>query len=308
MSTNGRLLDSELAALEGVRLAKGTANAFRRMDAACVAATGVGLWPALPDGGYRDWATQGNIGAKNPDSSVPIAAQGSSTHGWGTRVDIGSFGLKWGTDGGKRANWLLAHASEFGFHREFGAADPNHFAHDGFTAASPILSGAGTGVLTPIEEEDMLSDEDRNLISAVGDIGREIRDFLGAQGGIGTATANTISAKLDRLGAAVSGVDEAVWGTQVGRVGADGKVVGISALQELADAKSTALKLVASGDVDEAAVARTLAPLLVPDLVKALAAKSSVDDADLAAVKTEILAAIAQVDENTLAAFGLKRA
>jgi hypothetical protein len=167
MSSNGRLLDSELTWVTDVeRLANGTANAWKRLQAACKAATGLDLWIASPAGAYRDYFTQGDMHVHpekyglNPNSTVPIAAAGYSTHGYGTRVDIGSFS-------GARATWLLAHASEFGWYREFGANDPNHFAHDGFTAVDPILTGSTSGTTTPIDtgEIEMTYEEFRDFLS-----------------------------------------------------------------------------------------------------------------------------------------------
>ena len=135
---NGKLPSSALRKVGGVYLSLKSANSFDNMTAAA-RKDGVSLWPALPDGGYRDYERQGVIGAKNPYSSVAVARPGQSTHGFGTRVDIGSFPParelnKWGAAGMKRRQWMLEHAHEFGWTREFGESDPNHWKHDGITA------------------------------------------------------------------------------------------------------------------------------------------------------------------------------
>jgi hypothetical protein len=135
---NGKLPASALAAVQGVQLAVKTARAWDQMRDDCREAVGVDIWPALPDGGYRSLAVQGRVGAQNPDSQVAVAAPGTSTHGWGTRVDVGSFPPahdlnRWGQDGRRRRAWLLEHMHTYGFDREFGEADPNHLRHDGKT-------------------------------------------------------------------------------------------------------------------------------------------------------------------------------
>jgi N-acetyl-anhydromuramyl-L-alanine amidase AmpD len=56
-------------------------------------------------------------------------------------------------------------------------------------------------------------------------------------------------------------------------------------------------------DIDETELAKAL----LPSLVQALGS-ATVSDEDIAALRTDLLAAIGQVDENTLATFGLKRA
>jgi hypothetical protein len=162
---NGNLRDDELVWCQLVRLSPGTANAFTEMDRACFAETSLHLWPALPIGGYRDWATQvdmrlhpKNYGL-NPDSTASIARAGESTHGLGQAVDIGSVApmsnlLKYGPDGQKRREWLLANASRFGFKRIFGEVDPNHFQHDGYTATGYSIRPATTDTKTlPVPKE-----------------------------------------------------------------------------------------------------------------------------------------------------------
>lgn len=163
MSANGRLSAAELVSVDGVQLSIPTANAYRRMQAAALVA-GVKIWIALPIGGYRNWFVQGDMPVHpalyglNPDSHARIAPQGDSSHGLGDAVDIGSFPpadnlLKWGVDGQRRREWLLAHAAEFGFWREFNEVDPNHFHHDGKTAIEPIGLFMA---LTPDEEQEIL--------------------------------------------------------------------------------------------------------------------------------------------------------
>ena len=126
MSENGQLSAEELVTVEdNDQLAPRAAKAYRAMKAAAAKA-GRAIYIVEPAGAYRSYAVQVDIRDHperynlNPASKVKIAPPGSSSHGWGDRVDIG----------GDLA-WVIANAARFGFHREFGATDPNHFKHDG---------------------------------------------------------------------------------------------------------------------------------------------------------------------------------
>jgi hypothetical protein len=176
MSANGRLTEGELTAVGGILLSNSTARAWQAMVDAAQAEAGISLTIARPAGGYRSFFVQGdmkrNPGAYglNPASSVSLAAPGNSTHGFGTRVDIGSFS-------GARAAWVLANCDRFGFTREFGAADPNHFKHNGVTIGGVInTSGTKTKPVQPptVQEDDMayiapILEEKNGKIVATGD-------------------------------------------------------------------------------------------------------------------------------------------
>ena len=130
MSANGKLeIDKgELVEVQdGILAEPATALDWLAMVAAA-AAGGVRLW-ITSRGGYADLATQRARRAAGSASGIAVAAAGKQGHGWGDRVDVGSFGAKYGVPGIARAKWLHAHASEFGFVFEFGPADPNHLFH-----------------------------------------------------------------------------------------------------------------------------------------------------------------------------------
>jgi|GEM_PF-6997078 len=135
MSKNGQLSDAELTVVGTVRLATVTARAWQALAAAASDEAHVSVRIALPHGGYRDLDAQralhSGTAASNPLSTIKIAAPGHSTHGFGNRVDVGSFH-------GIREKWLLDNCRRFGFTREFGAADPNHFIHNGVVPASAV--------------------------------------------------------------------------------------------------------------------------------------------------------------------------
>lgn len=132
MSANGRLTSGELATVQaGITLAKTTAARFLLLKAAAKKQLGRTIAVAAPGGGYRSWAvqdemrraSQGNtaLAAKwhlNAHSSVPLASPGYSSHGFGTRVDIVGTPID---------QAFLNLAARYGFKREFGGADPNHF-------------------------------------------------------------------------------------------------------------------------------------------------------------------------------------
>jgi hypothetical protein len=103
---------------------------------------GIAVRPASGLGsGYRDIACQkifydgsrGNVhdaqlADLNPNSIIRVATPGSSSHGYGDRVDLVFNGSA------SPSKLDLALANHCGFVREFGAEDPNHFRHDGRTA------------------------------------------------------------------------------------------------------------------------------------------------------------------------------
>jgi hypothetical protein len=130
-----------LRSFDGTPLLSSTHGALKSL-ALLAEIHGITVRPAGGLGsGYRDLKTQqifydasrGNVAdAKladlNPDSRTAIAAPGGSSHGWGDRVDL----LFNGSSDPSKLD--LALANHFGFTREFQAADPNHFQHDGRTA------------------------------------------------------------------------------------------------------------------------------------------------------------------------------
>lgn len=145
---NGRVPDSLLVTVEdNDRLFAPSANSWLAMRAAA-ARDGVTITIAEPAGAYRSYAVQADMRARpwaynlNSSSKVGLAAPGQSSHGFGTRFDAGSGNA-----------WLIRNAHRFGWVREFGTDDPNHWAHDGRTAiaGSPAVA---IRIVTE-EEEDM---------------------------------------------------------------------------------------------------------------------------------------------------------
>lgn len=144
--SNGRLPASALKTIApGVQLAKPTANAWTRA-VADVKSKGYILRAVDGRGaGYRSYAVQdamqkasvGNdIAAKrywnlSTVSTVSLAHAGSSTHGYGTRIDVYS---------NMPLDQLTSIMKRYGFWREFGSSDPNHWAHDGKTATNLLIA------------------------------------------------------------------------------------------------------------------------------------------------------------------------
>lgn len=145
MTANGYVPRSALTEAEkGILLDKRVARAYRRVKAMFY---DLGDNLRLIDGssGYRSYAVQkamyeASVGhdaaAKrkwnlDPNSTVPLAHPGGSSHGFGTRLDLLVNGHT--PNASQRA--LLAMA---GFTREFGGRDPNHFEHDLKTSVTPV--------------------------------------------------------------------------------------------------------------------------------------------------------------------------
>lgn len=138
MSAVGALKSSELTTVQaGIQLSKSTAARFKLLKTAAKKQLGRSISIAQPAGGYRSAAVQNamhhagsSAGSKaerarwglNPASIVAIASHPYGTHESGTRVDIV------GTAMDAR---FIALAATFGFVREFGSADPNHFLDKG---------------------------------------------------------------------------------------------------------------------------------------------------------------------------------
>lgn len=132
---NGNVPKEKLVLVEPrVYLESETAKAYLKMkkDAAVY---GIKLDIPAPAGGYRSREMQQSMHDNpiawnlDPNSSIPLAPVGSSTHGFGTRVDIVV---------GKAREWVIANHKRYGFIREFGKADPGHFKFLHPTYASVI--------------------------------------------------------------------------------------------------------------------------------------------------------------------------
>jgi hypothetical protein len=134
MSANGKLSATELVTVQGrIQLAPNTARAWTAARSVAPSSN-VNMTIALPDGGYRSIATQIDMHVNplahnlNPASSVPLAAVGESSHGFGTCVDVIGVGA---------VAWLLAHGADYGFHRP-SVTDPNHFSHNGLLSPETL--------------------------------------------------------------------------------------------------------------------------------------------------------------------------
>lgn len=155
MLENGKMPSNALFEVEpGHFLESGTAKAYLAMkqDAA---KEEIELNIPEPAGAYRSIDVQKDMHANplkyglDPNSSVPLAPVGYSTHGFGTRVDIIT---------GSAREWVISNHGRYGFIREFGSADPGHFKYQYPTFAVTINQ---TGM-----ENDMSKDE---VIEAIAD-------------------------------------------------------------------------------------------------------------------------------------------
>lgn len=149
MARNGRLAEDGIRLVtveDNDQLIATAAASFFAMRAAA-ARDRVALSIVEPAGAYRSaWVQNDMVDHPerynlNPKSLIKFGRSGQS-HGWGNRIDVNAAAVP----------WMLANAARFGWSREYGARDPNHFKHDGVTATA----GSGAGGFTPtIEEDDM---------------------------------------------------------------------------------------------------------------------------------------------------------
>lgn len=276
MYENGKLPPEALEEVEkGLFLERATAAAYRRMKADA-ARDGVTLAIPRPAGAYRSLTMQQDMHDRpwlynlDPTSTIPIAPAGSSTHGLGTRVDIVR---------GAAGDWAIRHHAAYGFIREFGSSDPRHFKFTAPTWAS--------GDVTPIEEDDMYTDADRqrdnNIYAAIFNGGPSMPD-----GGA------SLGSSIQQIRAAVATLQRYLFAGGPDVAAGIGRPESIFGLALKAAGRDVA-------DVDEEALAAALAPILQQgdDQATLLAA---IQDA-----RADILAALALMPAETLAAFGLAR-
>lgn len=138
MARNGYLAEDGIRLVtveDDDRLIATAAASFLAMKAEAARA-GVALSIVEPAGAYRTaWVQNDMVDHPerynlNPNSVIKFSRYGQS-HGWGNRIDVNQAALP----------WMLANAARFGWSREYGTRDPNHFKHDGTTA----VTGAGGG-------------------------------------------------------------------------------------------------------------------------------------------------------------------
>lgn len=131
----------------GIYLLKPQARALARLQAAAKK-LGHTVTVARPAGGVRTEAVQnamhhaGSAAGSRAEkerwglstvSTVAIATHPNGTHEHGDRVDL-LVDRRICTQ-----VWFIALAAKYGFTREFGASDPNHYRHDGKTATTLVV-------------------------------------------------------------------------------------------------------------------------------------------------------------------------
>lgn len=132
---------------------------WRRMVAACAAATGVTLRPASGSSAYRPVAIQQQFYANYLKYGSPVAAvPGTSNHGWARAVDITGYegNTIWRSPrtGTKYAvnltvwNWLQAHAGEYGYGWATGDSSGEAWHWESLTAAGTSVAGGSSSTLT----------------------------------------------------------------------------------------------------------------------------------------------------------------
>ena len=97
--SNGRLPNSAMSPIPGGRLRKDAAAAFNAMNKESERRYGVTLRPGGPQSSYRDLAGQNYFWNLYRSGRGNLAARpGTSNHGWGLAVDLGSRQMRWIVD------------------------------------------------------------------------------------------------------------------------------------------------------------------------------------------------------------------
>lgn len=128
MADNGRLPDSELAAIPGGRLRKDAAEAWLAMRAYIAKTNGVWICPTSVRTAYRPYADQEYFWNLYRSGRGALAARpGSSNHGWGIAVDLPTPAMQaavracghefgWGIRGGRMTSDAPSEAWHCTFH------------------------------------------------------------------------------------------------------------------------------------------------------------------------------------------------
>jgi D-alanyl-D-alanine carboxypeptidase len=138
MAENGRVPDSELAAIPGGRLRKDAAEAWLAMRANIGKARGVWICPTSVRTAYRPYADQEYFWNLYRSGRGALAARpGTSNHGWGIAVDIPTPAMQaavracghefgWGIRGGRLSSDAPSEAWHCTFHPgSYPAVDQN---------------------------------------------------------------------------------------------------------------------------------------------------------------------------------------
>lgn len=217
-----------------------------------------------------------------PSAATPGSVQ--ARHTFGRALDLNGATKAWVRAHGHHYGWIKDLVRGEDWHMEYQPQDDVEFASNPGGSTGNVPNVPGIDPIDPIQEDDMSAAD-------VAELKRYIDERLGTGGitpdsplpdadtllGVGKtirASTNGVPEAFTAIRNAIptaSAIAAAVWATPVNRT-VDGKVRQIPALQELADTKSGVLVLLArdvNGDVDEAALATALAPLLTVGLTEA---------------------------------------
>lgn len=144
---------------------------WKRMVAACKAATGVTLAPAPGSSAYRPLSIQQDFYAKRQaylagkGPYFPVAAvPGTSNHGWGRAIDLTGY-----EGNAKVWAWLQGHAGEFGYDWATGRASGEDWHWECLTPPGTSIASDGNHTTIPTKEEaDMAKRINLRVISAPG--------------------------------------------------------------------------------------------------------------------------------------------
>lgn len=307
MARNGHLAEDGIVLVtveDNDQLIPTAAAAFFAARAAA-AADGVRLIIVEPAGAYRSAFVQNDM-VDHPEnynlnsaSSIGFSRSGQS-HGWGNRIDVNSAAV----------SWMLRRGGEFGWIREYGARDPNHFKHDGTTAI------AGAAALAEIDQQ-------RKRKPTM----RETQIYQMKVGGVLREDYSRVGADVLPVGSQAGGceitTDKNVarqWARQIS--GPDYPIVQIERADYIAAQEFGRREYALHRADDVARIREALGAggtgggsVSLQPVLDAIAAGEAQDAKDVAALLTAmkasdsvVLAAIKAADENDLAKWGLKRA
>lgn len=112
---------------------------------------------------YRSRGMQEQRKREQAAGGPTAAYPGTSNHGWGQAIDYRN-GIGYADTA--TYQWMRDNAGKYGFIEDV-PGEHWHWHHPSTTAlTAPTIEGAGTGTTTPLEEDDMFTDEDRKMLKA----------------------------------------------------------------------------------------------------------------------------------------------
>jgi len=133
----------------------------------------VRLFKARYTAGWGSGISWGGQFWRKKAGAAVAAVPGTSNHGWGRAVDLGGYG----DASTSRWRWLIDHAGAYGFSWATGRASGELWHWEYVGGINTAAGGTGTPI-SPGEDDDMYSEQDRQRDNAAAERSRQIEAAL----------------------------------------------------------------------------------------------------------------------------------